>query len=112
MLYSKEDLEKIRYRIEKCHKTQLIDIYKILEEDNDMSTINSNKNGLFIDISLMTFASVYKVEKYLDKLKTKISEPYSHINDVNITLDSQVQSYGIKYSAEEIRILKKKQFMN
>jgi len=60
-----QELEKIKQTIETYTEKQQEDVLNILKEDN-LVTINENKNGFFINLSDISDVTLTKINKYIE----------------------------------------------
>jgi hypothetical protein len=70
------DLNNIKERIEKLNKFHQIEILKLLKS-SDNTTLNENKNGIFINMTSLSNKVIVELEKYLeyvDKQETQLGE--------------------------------------
>ena len=68
------DLNIIKERIEKLNKFHQVEILKLLKI-SDNTTLNENKNGVFINLTSLSDKVVFELEKYLeyvDKQETQL----------------------------------------
>lgn len=70
------DLNIIKERIEKLNKFHQVEILKLLKI-SDNTTLNENKNGIFINMTSLSNKVIVELEKYLeyvDKQETQLGE--------------------------------------
>jgi len=68
------DLNIIKERIEKLNKFHQVEILKLLKI-SDNTTLNENKNGIFINLTSLSDKVIFELEKYLeyvDKQETQL----------------------------------------
>lgn len=68
------DLNIIKERIEKLNKFHQVEILKLLKI-SDNTTLNENKNGVFINLTSLSDKVIFELEKYLeyvDKQETQL----------------------------------------
>jgi hypothetical protein len=66
----------IKERIEQLNKFHQVEILKILKA-SDNTTLNENKNGIFINMTSLSDTVIFELEKYLeyvDKQETQLDE--------------------------------------
>jgi hypothetical protein len=70
------NLINIKERIEQLNKFHQVEILKILKA-SDNTTLNENKNGIFINMTSLSDTVIFELEKYLeyvDKQETQLDE--------------------------------------
>ena len=59
-----DELETMKQQIEKMDKTHHIEILKILKQNNSI-TLNENKSGVYVNLSLLPQTTMEELKKYL-----------------------------------------------
>lgn len=65
-----EELEYMKQQIEKMDKTHHIEILKILKQNNSI-TLNENKSGVYVNLSLLPSNSIEQIKKYINYTNTQ-----------------------------------------
>lgn len=66
------DLNQLKKTIEKWSKHHQIEILKIIKKDSSI-TINENKSGIYINMSLLQDYVIDEIEKYVSYVETQES---------------------------------------
>lgn len=69
MIYTLQDKNEIKIKLEKLNNFNSIYIFNILKKNNEKYTVNSN--GLFFDLLEISNKSIREIEKYLDSLNNE-----------------------------------------
>jgi hypothetical protein len=64
------ELETLKQQIEKMDKTHHIEILKILKQNNSI-TLNENKSGVYVNLSLLPAITMEELKKYLQYTDTQ-----------------------------------------
>jgi hypothetical protein len=64
------ELETMKQHIEKMDKTHHIEILKILKQNNSI-TLNENKSGVYVNLSLLPSDTMEQLKKYVNYTKTQ-----------------------------------------
>jgi len=65
-----DELETMKQQIEKMDKTHHIEILKILKQNNSI-TLNENKSGVYVNLSLLPGNILEQLNKYVNYTKTQ-----------------------------------------
>lgn len=104
----------IKERIERVKRRKhLIDIYKIIKEDNDLDETENN-NGIFFHFENLKDKTYKKLDKFLNKIEMERNtetEFSANISETNSTTIIE-ENYGtkLKFSNKEKNIIRKKEY--
>jgi hypothetical protein len=68
-------LEELKYKIEKLNKQHHIEVLKILKKNNTV-TLNENKSGVYVNLSLLpeqSIADIFNYVKYIEEQEAALS---------------------------------------
>lgn len=122
--YSYDQKKKLAAKIQGIKKKEnLIEIFKIVHEDNPQFT--ENHNGVFMFFDKLENTTYYKIEKFLNKLKRKNDGPdqssitssecksekaeYTPYADEEFPAQTNMEP-KLKYSNTERSLIKRKQY--
>ena len=109
-----EKKKNIKDRIEKIkRKSNLIQIYKIIQNNSDISKTENN-NGIFLYFNNLKDETYIKLEEYLDTIDIDIkntdSEITTNISETNKNIIDTDYGSKLKLSNKERNIIKRKQY--
>ena len=83
------DLIRLKTRIEKCNKTETIEIFKIIHKNNEKYT--QNNNGIFLDLNKICEQTQNEIRAFIDfseENRKHINEIEAKIKENKISIDS------------------------
>ncbi len=87
------ELEKLKLIIEKMDKIHHIEILKILKNSASIK-LNENKNGVFINLTFLSKATIDEIQKYLNYV-------YAQENSIR-HLESQCETFKKEFFTENV----------
>jgi hypothetical protein len=106
-IFSVEEKKSLANRIEKLPKKEdFVNLFKIINREME-NNFTVNKNGLFIDISLLSQAALEKVDKFVNqKVKDQPQIQYTFLPYSNDEF-LDINTLGPKLSNKEKSIIKR-----
>lgn len=114
-MYTQEYKKKLADKISQIkNKSIIINIYKIIKDDNKNIDALKNKNGVFVYFHALQDSTYNKIEQYLKKINPDSdinSEKLEYIPYTNDDFpDQEKLSPKLKYSNKEKNIIKRQRY--
>ena len=94
------DLIRLKNRIERCNRTETIEIFKIIHKNGDKYT--HNNNGIFLDLNKICDKTIIQIRAFIDFSE----ENRKHINEIEAKMkENKISIDNNKYQEKNINHL-------